>query len=76
MQTIATAPNTAELLELAMQYWSIAAASLLILVWVMAMLIAKKKIPWWIPAMLCVVMLAANFVLEGIPQPVMAFMRF
>ena len=68
--------NTTELLALVIQYWSIAASSFLILLWVAAMLIAKKKIPWWIPAVLCVAMLTANFVLEGIPQPVMASRLF
>ena len=52
-------------LQLIMRYWSIAASTLVTLFWLIAMLIAKKRIPWWIPAILSVAVLSINFAAQG-----------
>ena len=55
--------------QLILRYWSIAASTLVILVWLAAMLVIKKRIQWWIPAVLSAALFSINFASEGFPQP-------
>ena len=56
-------------LALVVRYWSIGASAFLIVAWLVIMLVAKKKIQWWLPAVLCVAIVTVNLSISGLPSP-------
>jgi hypothetical protein len=56
-----------DLTELALRYWSVAAMLVLTLVWLAAMFLLKRNIPWWGLAAVCLLAVGLNLTAAGLP---------